>query len=155
MGRFDLVTRIAAEPRRVFEASLDVGVHTASMAEAREEAVAGVTDRGLVLGDSVTWRARHFGVWWRMTAEITAYEPPGFFVDEQRRGPFRSWRHEHRFTADGDDTVMRDTVEFAVPFGPVGRLVEALVLQRYMARLIDSRNRHLKETLDRGPSAAN
>ncbi|MEU8138125.1 SRPBCC family protein [Streptodolium elevatio] len=148
MARFVLVTHIEAEPRRVFEASLDVGVHTASMAGACEEAVAGVTDRGLVLGDTVTWRARHFGVWWRMTAEITAYEPAGFFVDEQRRGPFRSWRHEHHFVADGDATTMRDTVAFAAPFGPVGRLAEAVVLRRYMARLISNRNRHLKQTLE-------
>ncbi|MGW0661190.1 SRPBCC family protein [Streptodolium elevatio] len=149
MARFVLVTHIKAEPRSVFEASLDVGVHTASMADACEEAVAGVTDRGLILGDTVTWRARHFGVWWRMTAEITAYEPPGFFVDEQRCGPFRSWRHEHHFVADGDATIMRDTVEFAAPFGPVGRLAEAVVLRRYMARLISNRNRHLKQTLER------
>lgn len=150
MGAFELVTHIKTNPQRAFEASLDVAIHTASMAAAREKAVAGVVDRGLVLGDTVTWRARHFGIWWRMTAEITAYEPPGRFVDEQRRGPFRRWRHEHRFEPDGDGTLMRDIVEFRAPFGPLGRLVDAVVLRRYMMRLIAARNRHLREILGAG-----
>lgn len=152
MIRFQLATRVEAEPQRVFDASLDVGLHTASMSGAREEVVAGVTDRVLALGDTVTWRARHFGVWWRMTAEITACEPPGYFVDEQRRGPFRYWRHEHRFAAYGKGTVMYDSVEFAAPFGSVGRLAEVLVLRRYLARLIGERNRYLQRILDGPPS---
>jgi ligand-binding SRPBCC domain-containing protein len=147
---FEAVTRVAAPPRAVFDASLDVDVHQASMAGSGERVVGGVSAGGMRSGDTVTWRARHFGVWWRMTSEITAYEAPVFFVDEQRRGPFRRWRHEHHFAAGAEGgTVMRDVVEFAAPAGPLGRLVEALVLERYMRRLIDERNAHLKDVLER------
>jgi ligand-binding SRPBCC domain-containing protein len=47
------------------------------------------------LGDAVTWRARHFGIAFRMTSAITELQYPSRFADEQQRGPFRRWRHEH------------------------------------------------------------
>lgn len=154
MPSFELVTRIAAPPGRVFDASLDVDVHTASMADSGERVVGGVSAGGMRLGDTVTWRARHFGVWWRMTSAITAYDRPGFFVDEQQRGPFRRWRHEHHFAADdaaggdGGGTVMRDVVEFASPLGVLGRAVDRLVLRRYMIKLIAERNAHIKALVE-------
>ncbi|NUS58667.1 MAG: SRPBCC family protein [Streptomycetaceae bacterium] len=161
MPSFELVTRIAAPPGRVFDASLDVDVHTASMADSGERVVGGVSAGGMRLGDTVTWRARHFGVWWRMTSAITAYDRPDFFVDEQRRGPFRRWRHEHHFaaadatddapgdgTGNGGGTVMRDVVEFASPLGVLGRAVDALALRRYMVKLIAERNAHIKALLE-------
>ena len=61
---------------------------------------------GLIeLGEEVTWFAWHFGVPIRMTSRITEMTAPAFFVDEQVRGPFREFRHETRFHADGDETV--------------------------------------------------
>lgn len=142
MTRFEVSTRIAAPPRRVFDLSLDVGLHTASMAGSGERIVGGVTSGRMRLDDTVTWRARHFGVWWRMTSRISALDAPGYFVDEQVRGPFRRWRHEHHFEPDGSGgTVMRDVVEFAAPIGQ-------FVLDRYMPRLIRMRNEHLKRTAE-------
>src|SRR5688572_25674360 len=123
MTRFEVTARIAAPPQRVFDLSLDVGLHTASMAGSGERVVGGVASGRMRLGDTVTWRARHFGVWWRMTSRISAFDPPGYFVDEQVGGPFRRWRHEHHFESDGDGgTVICDLVDFAAPLGPLGRL---------------------------------
>ncbi|MER6951194.1 hypothetical protein ABT294_44990 [Nonomuraea sp. NPDC000554] len=87
MPRFEVVTHVFAPPERVFDVSLDVGVHTSSMARSSEKAVGGVTAGGLKLDESVTWQARHFGVRWRMTSTISAYDRPGHFVDEQVAGP--------------------------------------------------------------------
>jgi ligand-binding SRPBCC domain-containing protein len=149
MTRFEVTARIAAPPQRVFDLSLDVGLHTASMAGSGERVVGGVASGRMRLGDTVTWRARHFGVWWRMTSRISAFDPPGYFVDEQVGGPFRRWLHEHHFESDGDGgTVMRDVVDFAAPLGPLGRLAERLVLDRYMPWLIRMRNEHLKRTAE-------
>ena len=72
-------------------------------------------------------------------------EPPDYFVDEQVKGPFRRFRHVHEFNQDPAGTMMVDRIEFAVPFGPLGRLVERLVLARYLRKLIENRNRHLTE----------
>jgi ligand-binding SRPBCC domain-containing protein len=145
MPRFTLVTRIDAPPARVFDASLDVEVHTASMAKSAERAVGGVTTGRLALGDSVTWLARHFGIRWRMTSTITECTPPRHFTDEQAAGPFRYWRHDHYFASDAHGgTVMRDEVDFTAPFGVLGTVAEIVVLRRYLARLIRLRNQHIK-----------
>ncbi|MEV7012129.1 SRPBCC family protein [Streptosporangium sp. NPDC051022] len=149
MPGFEIVTHVMAPPERVFDISLDVDVHSASMAGSSEEAVAGVTAGGLRLGDTVTWRARHFGIRWRMTSTISAYERPGYFVDEQVSGPFRRWYHAHRFRRDDHGgTVMSDIVEFAAPLGPLGRVAETLALRHYMPRLIRIRNRYIKQVAE-------
>lgn len=146
MRQFELATRILTPPDRVFGLSLNVDAHTASMARSHEQAVGGTAQGQLRLGDEVRWHARHFGVPLTLTARITAWDPPHSFVDEQVRGPFALWRHEHRFEPDGlGGTVMRDFVEFAAPLGLLGRLAEFAVLRRYMPRLISARNSYLKK----------
>ena len=104
------------------------------MARSRERAVAGVTTGRIGLGEEVTWRAWHFGVPFTMTSRITELEAPELFVDEQVRGPFRSFRHEHAFIpgADGDSTIMIDHVVFDAPLGGLGRLSEG-ALGPYLA----------------------
>jgi ligand-binding SRPBCC domain-containing protein len=113
------------------------------MAQSREEAVSGVTSGLISLGEEVTWRAWHFGVPLRMTSRITEMQSPDYFVDEQVRGPFRRFRHVHEFHQGTLGTTMVDRIEFEAPFGPIGRLVEKLVLARYLQKLIETRNQHL------------
>ncbi|MBL6276711.1 SRPBCC family protein [Micromonospora fiedleri] len=116
------------------------------MGASGERAVAGVTSGCLGPGQTVTWQARHFGVRWRMTVQITEYESPHRFVDEQVSGPFRHWRHEHILTPAPDDpatTVMRDVIDFTAPGGPAGSLVAAVILRPYLQRLIARRNHFL------------
>ncbi|MCX3061426.1 SRPBCC family protein [Streptomyces beihaiensis] len=148
MPYFEIVTVIAAPPERVFETSLDVEVHSRSMAKSSERVVGGRTRGVLSLGDTVTWQARHFGLTWRLTSRITAYDSPGYFVDEQDAGPFGRWRHAHHFEPDGaGGTVMKDVIDFASPFGLLGRVVDRTVLDRYMRRLISTRNAYLADAL--------
>jgi len=143
-----LETVIAAPPGDCFGLSLSVDAHAASMGPSGERAVGGVTSGAMKLGDTVTWRARHFGIVFRMTSAITEYEYPGRFVDEQQRGPFRRWRHEHTFTAADGGTRMSDAVEFRSPLGPAGALAGCLVLDRYLRHLLVQRNAWLKATLE-------
>ena len=144
MTRFELTTHVAAPPERVFDACLEVDLHTASMAGSGERAVGGVTSGRLGLGDRVTFEARHLGIRWRMTARVSEFDRPAYFADEQERGPFKRWHHAHHFASDGaGGTVMRDVVAFTAPCGPLGAFVERLVLRAYMIRLIQSRNRYL------------
>ncbi|MYY10654.1 cyclase [Streptomyces sp. SID4919] len=146
MKHFETITHIAAPPAVVFDLSLDVDLHTASMARSGERIIGGVRTGCMALGDQVTWEARHFGIKWRMTSRISAYEKPGSFVDEQVAGPFRRWHHTHRFVPDGrGGTVMHDGIRFAAPFGLLGAAVETVVLARYMRNLILARNVHVKQ----------
>lgn len=138
-----LVTDLPTSPDRAFALSLDIGAHLRSMAATGEQAVAGTTSGSIGLGESVTWRARHLGVVWRMTSQVTELEAPHRFVDEQVRGPFARFRHEHTFTAVPDGTRMVDEIVFRAPLGVLGRIAESLVLRRHLRRLIAERNRSL------------
>jgi ligand-binding SRPBCC domain-containing protein len=139
---------IAAPAGDCFRLSLSVDAHAASMRASGERAVRGVTSGVLELGDTVTWRARHFGIVFRMTSAITEYEYPVRFVDEQQRGPFRRWRHEHTFAAADGGTRMIDVAEFQSPLGPAGTLADYLVLDRYLRHLLIQRNAWLRATLE-------
>jgi hypothetical protein len=78
-----------------------------------------------------------------MTSRITALDRPHRFVDEQVRGPFRTFRHEHVFRTEGAETVMIDTLTIGSPV--FGALAERVVLVPYLRRLI----RHAMHTSSR------
>lgn len=142
---FVCTTRTSMPRDELFDLSRSIDAHTESMADSRERAVAGTTSGLISPGEEVTWRAWHFGIPIRMTSRITAMDAPRSFVDEQVRGPFRYFRHTHEFTEGLGGTTMVDRIEFAAPFGPLGRLVEKLVLARYLQQLIETRNQYLVE----------
>jgi ligand-binding SRPBCC domain-containing protein len=139
----ELTTSIEASPEACFDLSLDVDLHTQSTG-AREEIVGGVRSGQLKLGDDVTWKAWHFGIPFRLTSKITEYESPVRFVDEQIRGPFARWRHEHRFEGRDDSTLMIDIVDYRSPLGPLGSLVDHIRLQKYMFELLRRRNEFIR-----------
>jgi len=144
-----LETVIAAPIAACFDLSLSVDAHTASMRRSGERAIGGVARGTMKLGDTVTWRARHFGIAFRMTCAITEYQYPSRFVDEQLHGPFRRWSHEHMFTtAANGETMMTDVVQFQSPLGLLGTLADRLVLDRYVPHLLRQRNAWLKAALE-------
>ena len=144
MTVIELTTDIDAPIERVFALARDLDLHARSMAHTGERAVAGRTSGLVERGDTVTWRARHFGRWWSLTSRITAVEAPVRIEDVQERGPFAWFRHEHRFEPLGRGTRMRDRWEHRSPLGPLGRLVDRLVLGPYMRRQLVIRNDALK-----------
>jgi len=145
MTRIELRTRIRAPRERCFDLARSVELHARSAASTREAAVGGRTRGLLELGDEVSWRARHFGVWQTLTSRITAYERPAFFRDSMVRGAFARLDHEHRFTDEGGGvTVMDDVLEFAAPWGVLGLVAERLLLGRHLQRFLTARNLELK-----------
>jgi ligand-binding SRPBCC domain-containing protein len=143
MIQFHRRTLIPLEASAAFDLSLSIDAHLGSFAASGEQAMAGITSGIIGQGEYVTWRAKHFGVTWTMTSVISEWDRPHRFVDEQRTGPFKSFWHEHRFTADDDGTWLDDDVRFEAPLGFLGTIAERLVLQRYMPHLIDVRNEFL------------
>ncbi|MFE4196164.1 SRPBCC family protein [Paenarthrobacter sp. NPDC056912] len=136
-------TRSAMPPQELFDLSRNIDAHVGSMTQSREKAIAGITSGLISEGETVTWQAWHLGVRFRMTSRITRMEAPASFSDEQVKGPFKYLRHTHEFRPEGSGTLMVDTVEFAAPFGPLGRLAEKLILARYLQDLIEKRNEFL------------
>src|ERR1700759_2303852 len=120
--------RILAPIDRCFDLARSVEVHLLGNVHFGEQAVAsaGVTSGLVALGETVTWRAKHFGVWFTLTSEITAMDAPLHFRDEMRQGPFRFMRHDHYFQPlPGDATDMTDIFRFAAPLPLLGLLAEA------------------------------
>jgi ligand-binding SRPBCC domain-containing protein len=93
-------------------------------------------------GTLIDYRLRLRGIPIRWQSEIVAWEPPFRFVDQQRKGPYRLWAHEHRFKAAGDGTLVTDSVEYAVS----GReVVNRLLIRPDLDRIFDYRARQLEE----------
>jgi ligand-binding SRPBCC domain-containing protein len=90
-------------------------------------------------GLRIEYRVSPLGFPQRWISEITRWEPPGAFVDEQRVGPYRRWRHLHRFVAREGGTEVIDEVDYQVPLGPVGRAVEAVLVAPRLAGIFDYR----------------
>lgn len=142
MATIELSRTVDAPIERVFDLARSVDCHVATMGHG-ERAVAGVTEGLLAAGDEVTWRARHFGVPLRLRVRVTEVDRPSYFRDEQVAGPFADFDHEHRFEPVDGGTELRDTVRFRSPAGPLGAVADALVIRRYLRRLIGRRNRRL------------
>jgi ligand-binding SRPBCC domain-containing protein len=154
MPTIHLETFIRASPELCFDLSRSVDVHMASTGHTNEQAVAGTTSGMMNLHDEVTWEARHFGVRQRLTSRITAMERPRLFVDEMQRGAFKSWHHTHLFEPLEDGTLMIDTAVYSSPLGLLGHIAERLFLQRYMTRLLQVRNAHIKKAAESGEELA-
>ncbi len=112
--------------------------------------MAGVRSGILQLGDSVTFRARHFGIWQTLSSEITEFKAPVYFCDVMQKGAFKSMRHEHYFQPNGTVTIMRDVFVFESPLGWLGKLVDALVLKRYLRRFLRERCSVVKQYAESG-----
>src|ERR1700722_47004 len=99
MVTLEEITVIRAPIERCFDLARSVEVHLAGNVHWGEHAVAtgGVTSGLVGLGQRVTWRAKHFGVWHHLTSEITRIDRPSYFQDSQARGIFRLMRHDHFF----------------------------------------------------------
>ncbi len=145
---FEARTEIHAPTETVFDLARDIDLHTESMAGSGERAVRGVTHGLIGLGESVTWRATHFGVPFTMTSRITEFDRPHRFVDEQVSGPFRWFEHQHLFEPVSGGTLMVDRIRFRAPLGPLGRIAERLVLGAYLPKLIAQRNDYLAQVAE-------
>jgi len=85
-------------------------------------------------------RIRGFPFYWQ--SEITVWEPISRFIDEQRRGPYKVWIHEHRFEDRDGGTLATDRVTYATAGG---RFVERIIVGAQLRRIFDYREQRLKE----------
>jgi ligand-binding SRPBCC domain-containing protein len=99
-------------------------------------------------GTLIAYRLRLHGVPIRWLTRIETWEPGVRFVDVQLRGPYALWHHTHEFEpAPGGRTLMRDTVRYALPLGPLGALAHRLFVRRDLERIFDFRRAKVAEML--------
>ncbi len=136
-------------PREVvFDLARSIDFHTKSTEQTKEKAIAGKTSGLIGLGESVTWRAKHFGVWLTLESKITEFDSPNYFVDEMQKGIFKSFKHIHKFEIVNGETKMMDIFDYVSPFGFLGRIADFLFLKRYMTKFLSTRNGLIKEKLE-------
>jgi ligand-binding SRPBCC domain-containing protein len=148
MPVIELATLIAAPVERVFDLSRSIDLHMSSTSRTGERAIAGVTSGLIGLGEEVTWRAKHFGIWQSLTVRIAEFERPTHFADVMQRGAFRRMEHHHYFEPTSTGTLMRDLFAFESPLGLLGRIADFLFLERYLRWFLIERNRVIKATAE-------
>ena len=67
--------------------------------------------------------------------EITHVQAPDYFVDEQRKGPYTLWHHQHHFKAIEGGVEMTDLVHYRLPFGFVGNLANTLLVKKELGKI--------------------
>jgi ligand-binding SRPBCC domain-containing protein len=144
MPTIELITIINAPIEKCFGLARSIDLHMESTKQTGEQAIAGRTSGLIELGETVTWRARHFGIWQKLTSKITEFDHPNFFADEMVEGAFKSFRHEHYFLSRHGETLMKDIFVFESPGWILGKLFSWLVLTRYMTKLLIQRNKVIK-----------
>jgi len=97
-------------------------------------------------GTIIDYRLRLFGVPFRWCTRIVQWQPSDQFIDEQIRGPYRSWRHLHTFVEHENGTRMTDRVEYRLPFQPAGALALPLV-RRQLDRIFRYRASAIRQLL--------
>ncbi len=93
-----------------------------------------------LLGIPLTW-----------VTEITEVEEPGRFVDEQCRGPYSLWRHEHIFKEEDGVTVVKDIVNYALPLGPLGRIINTIDTKKRLGSIFDFRQDYVERKFGAAP----
>jgi len=144
MPKIHITTFIAAPRGRVFDLSRNIGLHKISTKETGEEAIGGVTSGPISLNESVTWKARHLGKKRIMQVKITQMESPVSFTDEQVKGDFIYFRHEHHFKPVENGTLMIDMLDFKSPYGIIGQVFNGIYLTGYLEKFLLKRNAVIK-----------
>jgi len=98
-------------------------------------------------GATIAYALRVRGIPMRWLTEIEQWNPPYEFVDVQAKGPYKLWRHTHRFSASRGGTLIEDRVEYALPFGPLGRLAHWLQVARDLQQIFDFRTQQVQSLL--------
>ena len=94
-------------------------------------------------GALIDYRVTLHGIPMKWRTEITLWDPPSSFRDTQLIGPYSKWVHTHRFIEENGGTTIFDQVVYALPFGPLGRIVHPLI-RRQLRRIFDYRQSVLK-----------
>lgn len=74
---------------------------------------------------------------WR--TRITHVKPNKSFTDFQEKGPYKYWNHFHEFIPNKDGVLMKDTVDYELPFGFLGKIAHLLFVKKKLAHIFDFR----------------
>lgn len=102
MSKIYLKTNIKSDICTVFDMARDIDLHQKSTFKTGEKAIAGRTTGLIEEGETVTWRAKHLGFYQTHTSRIINMEKPYQFTDIMVKGTFKSLKHQHIFSQEGN-----------------------------------------------------
>ena len=144
MTQIKITTTIKAPIEIVFDTCRNIEIHQYSASKTNEKAIAGKTSGLINKGETVTWKGKHFGVYIQHESIISEMEFPIYFVDEQLKGHFKKFKHEHIFIKKENKTIMTDILEYETPYGLIGKLFDKILLKNHLTNFIVERNSVLK-----------
>jgi ligand-binding SRPBCC domain-containing protein len=77
--------------------------------------------------------------------EITQINNRKFFIDEQRRGPYSIWHHEHHFKEVEGGVEMNDILYYAIPFGFIGKLANHIFVRNKVKQIFSFRKKRIED----------
>lgn len=99
-----------------------------------------VPESGMYPGMIITYKVKPLlNIPLNWMTEITHVKEPYYFVDNQKKGPFAIWHHQHHFREVPDGVVMKDIIYFAAPFGILGLPAEKLIIRKQVEGIFDYR----------------
>jgi ligand-binding SRPBCC domain-containing protein len=106
------------------------------------------TDLTMRAGLIIDYRIGLHGIPMKWRTEITAWEPMHRFIDEQRKGPYTLWRHEHTFVEENGGTWVIDRVDYDMIFG---FMVEGVLVRPELKKIFGYRGERLQQLFNAGP----
>ena len=142
--------RLPAPPAEVFPFFGEAGNLEAITPAWLQFAIVPPRPADMRVGTLIEYRLRLHGIPVSWLTRIEEWIPGERFVDVQLRGPYALWHHTHEFAADGDGgTLMRDTVRYALPYGPLGEVAHRLFVARDLAAIFDFRTERVRAAFTR------
>jgi ligand-binding SRPBCC domain-containing protein len=98
-------------------------------------------------GAEIDYIIRWQGIPMKWKTIIRRYDPPFSFIDEQERGPYTLWHHEHTFEETAAGVLIRDQVDYRLPLGFLGQIAHAVMVKRQLLEIFRFRQKTIAEIL--------
>lgn len=86
-----------------------------------------------------------FGIKMKWQTEITHVDFQKSFIDFQKKGPYKLWKHHHEFIPNDEGVLMRDTIDYELPMGFLGEIAHSLFVKKKLDYIFDYRFRVLSK----------
>ena len=149
MTTIKITTNYFAPIETIFNTNRNIDIHQQSASKTKEIAIAGITSGLINKKETVTWKGKHFGVYLTHQSLISEMIFPTYFVDEQLKGKFKSFKHQHFFEQKENYVEVTDILEYETPFGIFGQLFDKLLLKKHLRNFIIHRNTVLKNLAEK------
>lgn len=149
MTRIKVTTTINTPIEIVFNNCRNIDIHQYSASKTNEKAIEGRTSGLINKEETVTWKGKHFGIYLKHQSIISEMDFPTYFVDEQLKGHFKNFKHQHFFIKKENLTIMTDILEYETPFGFFGKLFNRLLLKNHLTKFIQNRNKIIKQITEK------